>query len=751
MDQGVRVLEGEKVFEASVGGKNVYFKTGRLAGQAHGACTVQMGGTVVLATVVMSAEPREGVDFFPLMVDYEERLYAAGIIKGSRWIKREGRPSDEATLSARLIDRSIRPLFPENLKNDIQVIVTVLSVDGENDSDIAGLLAASAALAISPVPWNGPIGGIRVAQIPSEKDPDKKEWAINPTFAAREKCTLDMVVAGTYEKVLMIEANSHETKEDEVFEGIQFCQKYIGQAVKAIEAIAKEIGQEKKMPMTTETVEGEDPKESEKEVMEKMKKWADENVPASLFSEDLKTKDSRKGVIKELTKTLIAFLESEGIGKERRKKAAGAFYVYVEEIISKKILEEEKRVDGRSLEDIRELSCDAQILPRTHGSGLFSRGQTQVLSVVTLGAPGDEQLLEGIEESGKKRYMHHYNFPKFSVGESGPMRSPGRREIGHGALAERAILPMLPEKEKFPYTIRVVSEVLSSNGSSSMGAVCGSTLALMDAGVPLKKPVAGIAMGLASNEKGEYKVLTDLQDLEDGPGGMDFKVAGTRDGITVIQLDTKTDGLSLNICKETLEQAKKARLEILDAIEKCIPAPREEMSPYAPRILTLLIDPAKIREVIGPGGKIINDIIDKTEAQIDIEQDGMVYITAMSEESGTKALDMVKNIVREILPGEIFEGKVIRIMDFGAIVELTPGKDGMVHISELDHRRVNAVEDVLHIGDTVRVKVMKVEDNGKISLSRKELIPRPEGMPHSRDDGRRDRPDNRRNFHRNSR
>lgn len=715
-------VNGVTTLESTFAGKKFIIESGLLAGQTNASCTVRLGDTVVLATAVMSDQPREGVDFFPLMVDVEERLYAAGKIKGSRWIKREGRPSDEAVVTGRVVDRSIRPLFPNNFFYDVQVILTVLSVDNENDSDIVGLIAASCVLAISDIPWLGPIGGVRLGYIQDEANPENYDWVINPTFAQREKSKLEMIMSGTHNKVLMIEANANEAEEQTVVEGIVFSQPYIKELIDVINTLTKDIGKKKFQPQNTLDISEEESKEiSEDDVTAKANAWIEKHVPNALFEKPLLTKTERISATKKLQGDLMAYLEKEGVGRERRKKADGLVSECIEEIVSKSILKDERRVDGRTLTEIRKLTANVGILPRTHGSGLFSRGETQVLSVVTLGAPGEEQMLEGIETNGKKRYMHHYNFPSYSVGETGPLRATGRREIGHGALAERALVPMLPLKEAFPYIIRVVSEVLSSNGSSSMASVCGSTLSLMDAGVPIRKPVAGVAMGLASDSDGNYKILTDLQDLEDGEGGMDFKVAGTRDGITVIQLDTKTKGLSIDICKKTLEQAKVARNEILDIIEKTIAKPRENLSQYAPRITTIKIDPKKIRDVIGTGGKVINEIVEKTGVQIEIEQDGTIFISAVSEEASKKALDIINDITREIKQGEIISGKVVRILDFGAIVQLTQNRDGMVHISELAPYRVNKVEDVIKLGDTVTVKVLHVDDQGKIGLSIKAL------------------------------
>ena len=735
-------------FETEFAGKKLSVEIGTLAKQASGSCTVRYGDTVVLATAVMGGI-REGINYFPLSVDYEERLYAAGKIKGSRWVKREGRPSDEAILTSRLVDRAIRPLFPKEIKNEVQVILTVLSFDNENDSDVVGLVAGSIALSISPIPWSGPLAGLRVGRV-------EGEWLVNPSFEAREKSDLDLVIAGINHKVLMIEAEGKEVTEDDVYAAIEFSTQHISTLIDFINDVTKKVGQPKTILTTTpeaESEEGTDSTASSRELIEKSQAWIQQHVGKILFDTKLVTKAERKAAIEAAKQELLTYLESEGIGKERRVKALPLVDEFVDSEVSKAIITQEKRVDGRALTDVRLLECRVGILPRTHGSGLFNRGETQVLSIVTLGAPGDEQFLEGLEESGRKRYMHHYNFPPYSVGEVGRLGSPGRREIGHGALAEKALRPILPEKEEFPYTIRVVSEVLGSNGSSSMASTCGSSLALMDAGVPIKKAVAGIAMGLASDEAGNYKVLTDLQDHEDGTGGMDFKIAGTRDGITAIQLDTKTHGLPLEIIKQTLTQGHQARQEVLDSMDKAIKEVRKELSVYAPRIITFKIDPEKIRSVIGPGGKVINEIIDKTGVQIDIEQDGTVAVTATSEESSQAAVAWIQSIVKEFEVGEAVEGTVSRIMDFGAIVDISPTQDGMVHISEIAHRRVTTVADELKVGDKVNVKVISKE-NGRLSLSIKALLPRPEGMPEP--EPRRDfRPrhggDSRRDSHRHGR
>lgn len=709
-----------KTYETEVAGKKLIIQTGKLAQQATSSVVCQYGETVVLATVVMSSEQREGMDYFPLMVEYEERLYAAGKIKSSRFIKREGRATDEAILTARLIDRAIRPLFPQVMRNDIQVIITVLAVDQENDPDVPAMIGASAALMLSNIPWNGPLSGIRIGRI-------NGEWVVNPSYEARGKSELDLYVAGTGEKVLMIEAGAQQIPEDVMLSAIEFSLKTNRKLCEFLTQIQGEIGAPKRSieEIMSASAQGSvaigDEDEISQETWKTARTWLKEKAPDYLTMGPKVTKASRKAAVGQMKQDLDAYLVTLQVGKEKRKKIIDIVNDFAEAEITRAILEEEKRIDLRGLEEIRSLSSEVGIFTRTHGSGLFMRGETQVLSIVTLGSPGDEQTLDGMEEVGKKRYMHHYNFPPYSVGEVKPMRGPGRREVGHGALAEKALAPVLPSKEEFPYTIRVVSEVLGSNGSSSMGSTCGSTLALMDAGVPIKAPVAGIAMGLASDEQGKYKILTDLQDLEDGEGGMDFKVAGTRDGITAIQLDTKTQGLTLQIVKETLEQAHTARLKILDVMQSALSAPRQNLSPYAPRIETLQINPEKIRDVIGPGGKIINEIIDATGVQIDIEQSGLVMITSNNEDGMQRAIEWVKRLTREVKAGEIFEGKVTRVLDFGAFVEILPRQEGLVHISELAPRRVEKVTDVVKVGQAVKVLVVGIDEQNRINLSMKRV------------------------------
>ncbi|MFA6604342.1 MAG: polyribonucleotide nucleotidyltransferase [Patescibacteria group bacterium] len=707
-----------KSFQTEWGGKTLTVETGKLALQANASCTVRYGDTVVLATAVMSSSPRENIDFFPLMVDYDEKMYAAGKIKNSRFMKREGKPTDEAVMTGRMIDRALRPLFPDGMRHETQVVLEILSIDMENDSDIVGMVAGSCALAISNIPWQGPIGGIRVGRVGGE-------MIINPTFEARTKSDLDVIVAGTPAKAIMIEANSNEVLEKDMYEAIMFGQKHLAEPIELIKQVVAAVGQSK---MNPEELKGRDPdqtpeeRQEEEDLLAKAKAFIEPRFETELFSGSKVTKAERYAALEKLSHELDAHLKAEQVGKEKRKKVLDAFDGIVDAAVTKAILERDLRCDGRKMTDIRGLSSEVGLLPRVHGTGLFMRGETQVLSIVTLGGPGDAQSLDGMDQTGKKRYMHHYNFPPYATHETGKVSNPGRREIGHGGLAERALVPVLPEKETFPYTIRVVSEVLGSNGSSSQASICGSTLALMDAGVPIKRPVAGIAMGLASDEKtGNYKILTDLQDLEDGHGGMDFKVGGTRQGITTIQLDTKTLGLTPEIVEKTLNQAKEARYQILDVMEKAIAAPRADMSPYAPRIVTIKIDPERIRDVIGPGGKMINAIIDETGANIDVEQDGTVTICSANKAMLDKAAQWIRNLTREIEVGELFkEGKVTRLMDFGAFVEVLPGQEGLVHVTELAPYFVNKVGDVVKVGDIIPVKVIKIDELGRVNLSLKQ-------------------------------
>lgn len=707
----------EKKFSGDWLGRELSFRTGKLAKQADASVLVQYGETVVMATVVQSKNERDGIDFFPLMVEFEEKLYAAGIIKGSRWIKREGRPTDQSILTGRMIDRSIRPLFNDEERKDVQLIITVLSVDGENDYDIVSLIAASAVLRISGIDWNGPIGGIRVGLIDNQ-------FVFNPSYEQQGISNLDLIVAGTKEKVIMIEAGAQEIKEDLMLEAIKLGQEKLQGAINLIEQFkaqvtVKESEETKKMISEEEIKE----KNRKEELLNFGKTWLKENIKNILFDKIYYTKNERKLAVRKIKEGLDEYLFTQNIGKSDRdfiiKKLVEKM---VEAEVTRAILEEKKRVDGRSLNEIRSLSSEVSILPRNHGTGLFTRGETQVLSIVTLGSPGMEQSLESIEGQSKKRYMHHYNFPPYSVGEASPLRGTGRREIGHGALAEKALIPVLPNKEEFPYTVRVVSETLGSNGSSSMASTCGSSLALMDAGVPIKSPVAGIAMGLASNEDmSKWEILTDIQDLEDGKGGMDFKITGTKEGLTAIQLDTKTDGLTEEIIKKTLSDGRKALNQVLESIQGTLVEARKELSPYAPRIISFRVNPEKIGAIIGPGGKIINKIIEETEVTIDIEDDGLVMICSTNQENGKRAEKMVKDIVREFEVGEIFTGKVVRLMDFGAFVELAGGQDGMVHVSELAPYRIGKPSDFVNIGDMVTVKIKEIDSQGRVNLTMKGL------------------------------
>ena len=712
-----KTMNEEKIISGEWLGKTLTIKTGKLAKQADASVLVQYGDTVIMATAVQSKNEREGIDYFPLMVEFEEKLYAAGIIKGSRWIKREGRPSDESVLTGRMIDRSIRPLFNDEERRDVQVIVTVLSVDGENDYDIISLLAASAVLSISGIDWKGPVGGIRVGLIDNQ-------LVFNPSFEQQDKSSLDLIVAGTDKKAIMIEASANEIKEEIIEDAINQGQEKLQGAIDIIKKLQKEIDVAEKIARKKLLSEEEIKAKEEKEkLLEVGKAWLSENIVPNLFNQTYYTKNERKMAVRVIKEGLDEHLFSQKIEKSQRSYVINSLVEkMVEGEVTKAILDDKKRVDGRALNEIRELSAEVGLLPRNHGNGLFSRGETQVLSIVTLGSPGMEQSLEGLEGPSKKRYMHHYNFPPFSVGEARPLRGAGRREIGHGALAEKALAPVLPTKEDFPYTVRVVSETLGSNGSSSMGATCGSSLSLMDAGVPIKTHVAGIAMGLASNEDmSRWEVLTDIQDLEDGKGGMDFKIAGTKNGLTAIQLDTKTNGINTEIIKKTLVQGREALNNILDVLNKEIPEPRADLSPYAPRIISFHVDPEKIGAIIGPGGKIINKIIDETEVAIDIDDDGLVMITSTNSEKGQMAEKMIKEIIREFEVGEIITGKVVRLMDFGAFVQISSSQDGMVHVSELAPYRVEKPSDLVNIGDMVQVKIKEIDSQGRINLTMKDL------------------------------
>jgi polyribonucleotide nucleotidyltransferase len=689
-----------KKWSLQIGGRILEIESGLLAGQAGGAVTARYGDTVVLATAVMSKSASRVSGYFPLMVDFEERYYAAGKIKGSRFIKREGRPSDDAILSGRAVDRTVRPLFDHRMRNDVQVICTVLSYDGENDPDIIAIIAASAALSISNIPWNGPVAAVRVGRV-------NGELILNPVNGETTEGDLDLLLSGTSDKINMIECGSKEVTEEDMIKAFTFGQEAIKKIADFIIEIQKEIGQEKSAPTLVQGTP-----EFEAKVKEIL---LGENLAEALYDKDKKVIEEKTKAIQEKVNEYIVTNFSENI--EKLKEIAEIVFEEVsDEIVHKNVLEKELRPDGRKLSEIRHIECKTGILPRTHGTGLFTRGETQALTVTTLGSPGDQQIIDTMEVDMKKRYIHHYNFPPFSVGEVRPMRGPGRREIGHGALAEKALLPVLPDKDSFPYTMLLVSEVLSSNGSSSMASTCGSTLSLMDAGVPIKRPVSGIAMGIIVGEN-NFKILTDIQGLEDHYGDMDFKVAGTEKGITAMQMDVKVDGVTLEMLEAVLRQSHNNRLEILEKITSAISVPRAEMSQYAPRIIVMKINPDKIRNVIGTGGKIINEIIDETGVQIDIEDDGSIFITSVDKTSADKAREWIDNLTHEVKAGEIFNAKVTRIMNFGAFAEILPGQEGLIHISEIAERRIEKVEDVLKVGDIIPVKVKEIDSQGRINLS----------------------------------
>jgi polyribonucleotide nucleotidyltransferase len=707
-----------KSFEMDFAGKKLSVETGKVAKQVS-SCLVKYGDTVVLSTAVMGKTPREGMDFFPLQIEVREKMYAAGKIKGSKFVKGEGRPTDNAVLTGRMIDRGIRPLFNQKIRNEVQLVSTALSYDGENSFQILSITAAALALHLSDIPWNGPMVGINVGRIDGQ-------LVVNPTKTEMEKSDLNLVLSIADGKVMMVDADGSEILDTDMETAFEFAIEQSKPLVEFIEKIRQEVGLEKKDEkelVESAIANAEVSLDEKKQVFEEAKKFFAPQLDKYLFNQPVGTKRERKEIAKVLLNEFVEKLEKEEKHEEIISYIKNSFEGYLEDEVTKAILEKDLRVDGRSLTQIRPLSAETKILPRTHGTGLFSRGETQVLTITTLGAPGDVMIQDEMtEDDTKKRYIHFYNSPPYSFGEPGRFMGAGRREIGHGALAEKALIPVLPSKEEFPYTIILTSEVMGSNGSSSMGSTCGSTLSLMDAGVPIKKPVAGIAMGLASKGN-DYKVLTDLQDLEDGEGGMDFKVTGTRDGITAIQMDTKTNGLSLEICKKAIVQARSALNEILDVIENTIKEPRKELSPYAPNIVALHIDPEKIGAVIGSGGKTINEIIDTCDVQIDIDDDGTVSITGVGNEGVDKARDWVEKLVKDVEVGEIYNGKVVRLMDFGAFVEILPGKDGMVHISEFSNERVDKITDVASVGKELKVKVIEVDNQGRINLSVKQADP----------------------------
>ncbi len=688
-------FEDYHTFRTALGGKLLQIEVGKIAEQANGACTVRLGDTVVNVTATASAQPREDIDFFPLSCDYEERMYAAGKIPGG-FIKREGRPSEKAILSSRLIDRPIRPLFPKGYFNDVVVVATVLCVDHDCPSDIAAMIGSSVALSISDIPWGGPTGSVRVGRVDGE-------YIINPDLAQREVSDMNITVSGTKDAIMMVEAGASEVAEDDILEGILFAHEEIKKLVEFVEEITKEVGKEKQ-PVPEHVI----PEELEQSIREFETAEMRKAILVPGKAERQKAMDDLENAVRE------KFLEQY---PENAKDIEDVLYKVRKEQMRDLIISEGIRPDGRKTTEIRPIWCETSFLPRTHGSGLFTRGQTQVLTVAALGAVGESQTLDGITEDTEKRYIHHYNFPPYCVGEARTSRSPSRREIGHGALAERALLPVIPPVEEFPYAIRLVSEVLSSNGSSSQASVCGSTLALMDAGVPIKAPVSGIAMGLIK-EGDQVAILSDIQGMEDFLGDMDFKVAGTRKGVTAIQMDIKVHGISREILSQALQQAHEGREFILQQMLDVIPEPREDLSPYAPRIITMQIDKDKIRTVIGPGGKTINKIIDETGVKIDIDDDGQIFIAAPDMDSAHAAQDYIERLTADVEVGKTYHGTVKRIMNFGAFIEVLPGKEGLLHISKMANRRVEKVEDVMNIGDELDVTVYEIDSQGRINLKR---------------------------------
>ncbi len=695
------MFENYRVFETTYAGRPLIVETGKTCGLSNGSCWVRYGETVVMANVTASAKPREGVDFFPLSVDYEERLYSVGKIPGS-FTKREGKPSEKAILTSRCVDRPIRPLFPKDMRNDVSVVMTVLAVEPDNSPEITGMIATSIAISISDIPWNGPVASINVGLVDGE-------IVLNPTLEQRAKTDLVLTVAGSAEKIVMIEAGANEVPEDKMLECILAGHEEIKKMVAFIDGIRKEIGKPK---FAFESME------VDHEMFDAIEEFAADRVKIALDTNDKTVRDARLAPIiddihakfDEVYPEQIAMID-ECIYKLQKKIVRAWLY-------------EGKRVDGRGIDEIRPLAAEAGVLPRVHGSGLFTRGQTQVLTIATLGPVSDAQRIDGLDEEDSKRYMHQYNFPSYSVGETKPSRGPGRREIGHGALAERALAPVIPSVEEFPYAIRMVSEVLSSNGSTSQGSICGSTLALMDAGVPIKEPVAGISCGLITlPDSDEFMTMVDIQGLEDFFGDMDFKVGGTRNGITAIQVDIKVDGLTPAIIKEAFEKTRKARLYILDEVMlKAIPAPRTEVKEYAPKMLQTKVPAEKIREVIGQGGKVIQKISADCDVKIDINDEGNVFISGIDGNNAKKALQIIDTIANGPEVGAIYRGKVVRIMEFGAFVEIVPGMDGLVHISKLDKSRVERVEDIVSIGDEIVVKVTEIDRQGRINLSRKDAL-----------------------------
>lgn len=693
-----------KIFTMDLAGRELSVEIGKIAQLASGSAILRYGETMVMVNVSKSAQPREGVDFFPLSVDYEEKLYSVGKIPGG-FLKREGKPSEKAILTSRLIDRPIRPLFPKTFRNDVQVVATVLSVDQDCTPDIVSMIGSSVALSISEIPFNGPTGSVCIGLVDGA-------LVVNPTAEEREKSALHLVVSGTKEAVMMVEAGADEVPESLMLEAILKAHEEIKKIVEFIEQIQAEVGKEK--------MEFEETKPNS-EIEAKVREIATEGMKEAVRVVEKLERQEAMDAVKEQT---INSFDEETL-EEFGNDILATLDAIIKEEVRKAIVHEGRRPDARKTDEIRPIWCDHGFIPRAHGSGLFTRGQTQVMTVTTLGALGDVQILDGLDEEENKRYMHHYNFPAYSVGEARPSRGPGRREIGHGALAERALLPVIPSKEEFPYAIRLVSEVLSSNGSTSQGSVCGSTLSLLDAGVPLKDMVAGIAMGLIEHD-GKMAILSDIQGMEDHLGDMDFKVAGTEKGITAIQMDIKIAGIDEEVLTRALAQARVGRLHILNEMKKCIDKPNPELSKYAPKIVTMRINPDKIRDVIGAGGKVITKIIDETGVKIDIEQDGEVFIAGIDMDMINLAKQKISDIVAEVELGAVYKGKVTRIVNFGAFVELLPGKEGLLRIGNIAHERIEKVEDVLNVGDEVEVKVTEIDEKGRVNVSRKVLLPRPE-------------------------
>lgn len=691
-----------KIYETEVAGRPLSLEFGKVAGLANGSVLVRYGDTVVVTAATASDKPRDGIDFFPLSIDYEEKMYAVGKIPGG-FTRREGRPSENAILTSRVIDRPMRPLFPKDLRNDVSIVSTVLSVEQDNAPEFCAMIGSSAAVSVSDIPFNGPIAAVYVGLV-------NGEFVINPTEEQREISQMNLTVAGSKKKVVMIEAGANEVPEDVMFDAIMFAHEEIKKLCDFIQKIQDEIGKPK-FEYEHMVVD--------EELFADIKGYAEEMVKQAMDTDDKTVRDARLLVVYE---DVYNHFEEKYPKEEFQVQIDEALYKLQKTVVRNWLMYDKKRVDGRGILEIRPLSAEVGLLPRTHGSGLFSRGQTQVLTVATLGSLDDAKIIDGLDNEEYRRYLHHYNFPSYSVGETRPSRGPGRREIGHGALAERALVPVLPSEEEFPYAIRLVSEVLSSNGSTSQGSICGSTLALMDAGVPIKAPVAGISVGLITDPDNDDNFLTmvDIQGVEDFFGDMDFKVAGTKKGITAIQMDLKVDGLTPEIIRTALEQTKNARFYILDEVMlKAIAEPRAEISPYAPKIINMTIPIDKIREVIGSGGKVIQGIQAETGAKISIEDDGQVFIAAVGEESGAKAKKMIEDIIKEPEVGEIYEGKVVSVLDFGAFVNILPGKDGLIHISKLAKGRVEKVTDVVNIGDTVKVEVIEIDEKkGRINLRR---------------------------------